>query len=57
MSNLLYLGFAAVLSAFGCLALWLRNRKPRSLEAGIEEFKRELGALAPSERRREDRSS
>jgi hypothetical protein len=50
MSNLLYLGLAAVLSIVGCLVLYLRNRKPTSLNAGIEEFQRELRALAPEQR-------
>ncbi len=50
MSNLLYLGIAIVLSVFGCLAIYLRNRKPTSLNAGIEEFQRELRALAPDRR-------
>ena len=50
MSNLLYLGFAVVLSALGVLWIYLRNRKPTSLNAGIEEFQRELRALAPDKR-------
>ena len=50
MSNLLYLGFAVVLSAVGVLWIYLRNRKPTSLNAGIEEFQRELRALAPERR-------
>ena len=50
MSNLLYLGFAVVLSAIGVLWIYLRNRKPTSLNAGIEEFQRELRALAPDKR-------
>ena len=47
MSNLVYLGMAVVLSLVGCLFLWLRNRKPRSMEAHIREFAREMQALAP----------
>ena len=50
MSNLVYLGIAVVLSIIGCLVLYLRNRKPTSLNAGIEEFQRELRALAPERR-------
>ncbi len=50
MSNLLYLGMAVLLSIIGCVAIWLRNRKPSSMEAGIEEFQRELRALAPGAR-------
>ncbi|MDQ3106290.1 MAG: hypothetical protein M3Q68_00600 [Actinomycetota bacterium] len=51
MSNLLYLGIAVLLSVVGCLWLYLRNRKPTSLNAGIEEFQRELRALAPTDKR------
>jgi hypothetical protein len=47
MSNLVYLGMAVVLSLVGCTVLWLRNRRPRSMEHSIEEFTRELDALAP----------
>lgn len=47
MTNLLYVGIAVAISAVAILVLWYRNRKPRSLESGIEEFQRELRALAP----------
>jgi hypothetical protein len=50
VSNLLYLGFAVVLSIVGGTLLYLRTRKPTSLNAGIEEFQRELRALAPDKR-------
>lgn len=50
MSNLLYLGFAVIVSVVGATLLYLRNRKPTSLNAGIEEFQRELRALAPDKR-------
>ncbi|HET7490141.1 MAG TPA: hypothetical protein VFJ85_19615 [Acidimicrobiales bacterium] len=53
MSNLLYLAVALVLSALGSLVLWLRHRRPRSMEYGVDEFQRELKALAP-ERRESD---
>lgn len=49
MSNLLYLGIALAVSVVGILALWLRNRRPQSLEAGIEQFQRELRALGPQQ--------
>jgi hypothetical protein len=49
MSNLAYLGVAIVLSVTGWLMLWLRNRRPRSTEASIREFSRELKALAPAD--------
>ncbi len=47
MSNLVYLGIAVVLSLVGCTVLWLRHRRPRSMEHSIKEFTRELDALAP----------
>ncbi|HEX9531138.1 MAG TPA: hypothetical protein VF954_08370 [Acidimicrobiales bacterium] len=47
MGNLLYPMVAVGLSLAGALVLWLRSRKPRTLESGIEEFTRELRALAP----------
>jgi hypothetical protein len=53
MSNLLYLVLALLFSVVGSLILWYRHRKPRTMEAGIDEFSRELKALAP-ERRGED---
>ncbi len=53
MSNLLYLLIAVALSVLGWLVLWYRHRKPRSVEAGITEFNRELRALAPDSSREE----
>ena len=47
MTNLVYLGIAVLLSLMGSLVMWLRHRKPRSMEAHIERFARELEALAP----------
>ena len=47
MSNLAYLGLAVVISLVGCLILWLRHRKPRSMQAHMQRFARELEALAP----------
>jgi hypothetical protein len=47
VNALVFLGIAAVLSAVGCGILWLRSRQPGSMEAHIEEFARELDALAP----------
>jgi hypothetical protein len=47
VSGLVYLGIAVVLSLVGCTVLWLRNRRPRSMEHSIKEFTRELDALAP----------
>jgi len=49
VSSLVYLGIALVISILGCLGLWLRNRRPRSMDHSIREFSRELDALAPSD--------
>ena len=47
MNALIFLGVAVVLSAAGCLVLWFRSRQPRSMDAHIRDFARELDALAP----------
>jgi hypothetical protein len=47
VSSLIFLGIALVLSVVGFLVLWLRNRPPRSVDAHIRAFARELEALAP----------
>ncbi len=57
MSNLLYLGIAILVSVVGGLILWYRTRRPTSLTAGIEEFQRELRALTPQGRERQDRGN
>lgn len=47
MNALVFLGIAVGVSLLGCLTLWLRSRQPRSMDAHIREFARELDALAP----------
>lgn len=47
MANLLYLIVAVAISALLSWVLWMRNRKPRSTEAGIDSFQKGLRALAP----------
>lgn len=47
MINLVYLGAAVMVSLAVSLAMLLRHRRPRSVEYGMEEFARELQALAP----------
>ena len=47
MNALVFLGIAAGLSLVGCLVLWFRSRQPRSMDAHIRDFARELDALAP----------
>lgn len=49
MKNLLYLGLALGISLVGCLVLWARSRRPRSMEHSMKEFSKELGALAPDD--------
>jgi hypothetical protein len=56
MSSLAFLAVAVALSLLGSLILWLRYRRPRSLEAGIDEFTRELKALAPDRKPGEKRT-
>ncbi|HLY81470.1 MAG TPA: hypothetical protein VKQ71_00725 [Acidimicrobiales bacterium] len=47
LQNLLYVVVAILVATV--ISAWyvLRHRKPKSLEAGIESFSRELKALAP----------
>ena len=56
MANLLYLVGALIAIAVILSALYLRNRKPKTMEYGIESFQRELRALAPDAAERERRS-
>ena len=49
MANLLYLVGALIAIAVILSALYLRNRKPKTMEYGIDSFRRELRALAPDE--------
>ncbi|HVE95332.1 MAG TPA: hypothetical protein VNB24_10460 [Acidimicrobiales bacterium] len=49
MNSLIFLGVAVVFSLVGCAILWLRQRKPTGVDAGIDAFRRELQALAPDE--------
>ena len=50
MSNLAFVMGALLLSFVGTMIILYRHRKPRSMESGIEEFSRELRALAPERR-------
>jgi hypothetical protein len=47
LSNLLYVVGAIVAATVVSGVVWLRHRRPKSLEAGIEMFSRELKALEP----------
>ncbi|MCU1462257.1 MAG: hypothetical protein JWO37_2332 [Acidimicrobiales bacterium] len=55
MTQLVFLGVAIVISLIGCGLLWLRHRKPRSMEAHMDAFSRELRALAPDDQSPEGR--
>lgn len=46
MSNLAYLLIAVGASIIGSLFLWWRHRKPRAFMSSIDEFQREMDALA-----------
>lgn len=47
MTGLIFLLIAVVVSGLGSLVLWLRHRNPSSMNHGIDEFQREMRALAP----------
>ena len=47
MSHLLYPLVAVAASVLGSLIVWLRHRRPRSFTSSIDDFRRELEALAP----------
>lgn len=51
MSSLLFLLAAFALSALGTAVIVVRARQPRSVEAGVKAFSREMKALAPESRR------
>ena len=48
MGNLIYLVAPAGAAAVVSLAIMARGRKKPSMERGMKEFWRELGAMAPS---------
>jgi hypothetical protein len=47
MAAVAFLLIAVVISAIGVTILYLRNRPPSSLDASIDNFRREMQALAP----------
>jgi hypothetical protein len=57
VANLLYLAGALVAIVLILSALYLRNRKPKTMEYGIDSFQRELRALAPDAAERDGRRS
>ncbi len=46
MSELAYLGLVLVLSTFGSVFIWLRQRPSHSVESGVEQFSKGLAALS-----------
>jgi hypothetical protein len=50
VSGLSFLLIALVLSVLGSLGIWIRHRPPTSLDHGIDEFRKEMRALAPDPR-------
>jgi hypothetical protein len=46
MSAPYFLLLAVAISVIGCVVVYLRQRTPRSVESGIDTFKREMEALA-----------
>lgn len=47
MSALAFLFIVVLISGIGTLVLVMRNRRPTSMESGIDAFRREMDALAP----------
>jgi hypothetical protein len=46
MSAVVFLLLVVVIVAVGSVVLYLRQRAPNSVESGIDDFKREMDALA-----------
>ena len=47
MNSVVFLVAFLVLTVIGAAVLWLRDRGPRSMDAHIRAFERELHALSP----------
>jgi hypothetical protein len=47
VNGLVFLLIAVGISAVGSFVLWLRTRRPSSLDSGIDAFQREMRALSP----------
>lgn len=47
MKVLWYLAVPIFLVAAYCVVMWFRNRKPTSLQSGVDSFRKEMEALAP----------
>jgi hypothetical protein len=55
VSNLVYLIGAMAAIAVICSVLYVRTRKPKTMEYGIDSFQRELRALSPERPERFER--
>ncbi len=47
MANLLFLIVPLIVIIVVCTGMYLRTRRPSSVQSGIDGFRRELAALAP----------
>ncbi|HKY13572.1 MAG TPA: hypothetical protein VJM33_01515 [Microthrixaceae bacterium] len=47
MNALVFLGVALAISLIGSLVVLARNRNPRSIETGIDDFTERMKALSP----------
>ncbi|MCU1453969.1 MAG: hypothetical protein JWN46_2115 [Acidimicrobiales bacterium] len=47
MKVLVYLVVPVLIVAVWSTAMWARNRKPTSLQSGVDDFRREMNALSP----------
>ena len=56
MGALLFLLVVLVVSLVGGLVLWLQHRNPQTMHSGIDDFHREMRALAPPTTAEERRS-
>ena len=54
MTGLAFLLIVLAISGVGLLVLWMRNRDTTTLDQGIDEFQREMRALSPDKRTRDD---
>jgi hypothetical protein len=49
VNALVFLGVAVVVSVLGSLIVLLRNRSPRSIDHGIDDFNQAMQALSPDD--------
>ena len=49
MNALLFLAVAVVVSVIGSIIVLIRNRSPRSMDHGIDDFAQRMRALQPDE--------